>query len=133
MTDDPHDARSSPTSFPDRAVPGPPDRLAEFRDYRDSLYGANLAGPTDLISIRVDALDWLVGEIEMLRGRVTYREQTIDKLKAEAERSLASYQAEAATMERLKGLLRELLQALLAGKPVADELQRRVRAELHST
>ena len=46
------------------------DRLEEFKDYRDELYGKNLVGPKDLISIRVDALDWLIGEIDRLRVEV---------------------------------------------------------------
>jgi hypothetical protein len=44
------------------------DRLAEIRKYLDALYGKNVAGPKDLIDVRVDTLDWLVGEVERLRG-----------------------------------------------------------------
>ena len=41
------------------------DRLAELRDYLDALYGKNVAGPTDLIDIRMDTLDWLIGQAEL--------------------------------------------------------------------
>jgi hypothetical protein len=43
------------------------DRLVEITEYRDALYGANVVGPKDLIAIRVDALDWLIAEVEQWR------------------------------------------------------------------
>jgi hypothetical protein len=46
------------------------DPLDEIRDYRDSLYSANVVGPTDLISIRMNVLDTLIGEVEDKRTQL---------------------------------------------------------------
>jgi hypothetical protein len=55
-----------------------PDRLAEIREYLDALYGKNVAGPKDLIDIRVDTLDWLVGECDRLREEVAALRKALD-------------------------------------------------------
>jgi hypothetical protein len=71
-----------------------PDRLAEIREYLDALYGKNVAGPKDLIDVKVETLDWLVGEVERLREE---RAELV---------ATAAYGAK--EMTRLRGLLRRL-------------------------
>jgi len=60
-----------------------PERLAEIREYVDALYGKNVAGPKDLINIRVGTLDWLVGEVEEVSERLAAAQVTIGQLSHE--------------------------------------------------
>src|SRR6266508_6184 len=88
-----------------------PDRLDEFRDYRDSLYGANLVGPPDLISIRVDALAWLIDEVERLRRLCVDYSRRLGDAEHDASLMLAALRERDEArreVKRLRGRLREL-------------------------
>ena len=94
-----------------------PDQLAESRDYRDALYGKNVVGPKDLIDIRVDALDWLISEVERLREVETdwdrVRVELMNAKRANAnitqrlDLKLDELSRQDAEIERLRGLIAE--------------------------
>lgn len=79
-------------------------RLAEVKDYW-ALYGPAIAHERPALA---EHIDWLLGLLDRLQVRVTYREQTIEALKAELERNNQAFQRLIPDAERAEELEREV-------------------------
>ncbi len=126
---------------PDRRAEAKGDHLYEARLVRDMLAKRAPLTITDKdgtsVVVSLPSYDWLiaeverlqrlplVGEVERLQVLVKYREDTIDKLKAEVERWTVGYQRVAHAdeeVERLRERLRELATETLLARAVIHEL-----------